>query len=294
MNATISVIIPTFNCGQFIEQAIDGVLGQTLQPQEIIVVDDGSIDATALEVGKFGDRVRYIRQENAGVCAARNKGVENATGAFLAFHDADDYWEPKKLEKQIAKFREDEQIGLVHCGMREFENETGKTVIIHQEGGEGWVADDLLLWEKSVIVGPGGTIVVKREAFDRAGGFDPEIKVGEDWDFCYRVARSYKVGFVPEVLVNYRSHPASAHRNVDEMERGMSRFYKKAFKTDDASILKLRRRAYGNFHKVLAGSFFFIGRYVDFIRHTLMSILYRPANITYFLAFPLRKLRKTI
>jgi hypothetical protein len=82
------------------------------------------------------------------------------------------------------------------------------------------------------------------------------MKVGEDWDFCYRVARMFRVKFVPEPLVNYRSHADAAHRNVREMERGMGRFYEKAFAEGDESVQKLRRRAYGNFHKVLAGSYF--------------------------------------
>ncbi len=290
MLSGISVIIPTYNYGRFIGEAIEGVLSQTLPAAEIIVVDDGSVDETAAEVAKFGDRVRYIRQENAGVCAARNNGVANSTGEFIAFLDADDIWEPEKLEKQLAKFAEDEEIGLVHCGMREFDSETGETVAMHLEGGEGNVADDLLLWEKPVIIGPGGTIVVTREAFNKAGGFDTEMKVGEDWDFCYRVARKYKVGFVPEALVNYRSHSASAHRNVAEMERGMARFYEKAFASADTETLKLKARSYGNFHRVLSGSYFQAGNYPQFIKHAAKSIWNRPANLGYFLKFPLRKL----
>lgn len=292
MSQNVSVIIPTYNYGRFIADAVRSVLLQTSDPFEIIVVDDGSTDDTENIVRGFGDRVRYIRQENAGVCSARNRGVAESSGDFIAFLDADDIWLPEKLERQLAKFDEDDEIGLVHCAMREFDSETGKTVKMHQEGGEGWIADDLLLWEKPVITGPGGTVIVRREVFEKSGGFDPKLKVGEDWDFCYRVARLYKVGFVTEALVKYRSHSASAHRNVDEMERGMSRFYKKAFDTKEDSILRLRSRAYGNYHRVLAGSFFYIGRYIDFVRHAVMSIFHRPANIIYFLAFPVRKLRE--
>ena len=287
MNPSISVIIPAYNYGRFIGEAIGGVLSQTLPAAEIIVVDDGSTDETAAEVAKFGDKVRYIKQENAGVCAARNKGVANSTGEFIAFLDADDIWHPTKLEKQIAKFAEDDAIGLVHCGMREFDSETGETIATHMEGGEGWVADDLLLWEKPVVNVSGTAIMISRNAFDEAGGFDTEMKVGEDWDFCYRVARKYKAGFVREALVNYRSHNAAAHRNVGEMERGMARFYEKAFAAGDAP--HLRNRAYGNFYRVLSGSYFQSGDYGGFVRNAVKSIWARPANLAYFLKFPLRR-----
>jgi GT2 family glycosyltransferase len=176
--------------------------------------------------------------------------------------------------------------------MREFDNETGETISVHLDGGEEGVAEHLLLWEEPVIVGPGGTIMVSRIAFDAVGGFDPRMKVGEDWDFCYRVARRFNVGFVAEPLVNYRSHGAAAHHNVENMERGMSRFYEKAFA--DPSVSHLRRPAYGNFYKVMAGSYFHAKDYRKFAWHAAKSVWMRPSNLGYFLAFPLRSYRKLL
>jgi glycosyltransferase involved in cell wall biosynthesis len=291
-SSQVSVVIPTFDCGRFIAEAVESALGQTLSPFEVIVVDDGSTDDTAEVVRKFGRAVKYIRQENGGVSAARNRGVAETSGELIAFLDADDIWEPTKLEKQVAKFAIDPEIGLVHCGMREFDSTTGKTIDEHLEGLEGDVADELLLWERPVIVGPGGTIMVTRAAFDMAGGFDPRIRCGEDWELCYRIARDHRVGFVPEPLVNYRSHAAAAHHNVREMERGMSLFYEKAFR-DGGEVMRLRRRAMGNFRLVLAGSYFRSGMYNDFLRNAALSIWFRPSRIAYFAAFPLRRLRKT-
>lgn len=291
MIAKISVVIPTYNYGRFVAEAIESALGQTCSPLEVIVVDDGSTDDTETVVRAFGDRVRYIRQENAGVCAARNRGVAESTGELIAFLDADDIWEPEKLERQLARFAEDPEIGLVHCGAREFNTITGETLTLLNDGLEGWVANELLLWERPVIVGPGGAIVVRREAFDDVGGFDPLLKVGEDWDFCYRLAMKYKIGFVPAVLINYRSHSAAAHLNVAEMERGMGLFFEKAFDTDDAAVLALKSRAKGNFHRVLAGSYYHAGNYGASLKHTVLSLWNRPAAIGYFLAFPLRRLR---
>jgi glycosyltransferase involved in cell wall biosynthesis len=287
----ISVVIPTYNYGRFIAEAIESVLRQTRAADEIIVVDDGSTDDTEAVVAEFGDKVRYVRQENAGVCAARNRGVAESSGDVIAFLDADDIWHAGKIEKQLEKFAADAEIGLVHCAMREFESETGETLRLHAEGMEGDVADELLLWERTAIIGCGTAVMVSRKAFDEAGGFDTRLKVGEDWDLCYRIARRYKVGFVPEVLVDYRSHGAAAHRNVREMERGMGIFYEKAF-SEGGEVLQLKNRALGNYHKVLAGSYFYSGQYADFVRHAVKSVWRRPRNLGYFLQFPMRRLRR--
>ena len=288
----ISVVIPTYNYGRFIGEAIESVFAQTVLPIEVIVVDDGSTDETAATIATFGNSVRYIRQENAGVCAARNLGVAESAGELISFLDADDSWDPTKLEKQLARFGSDPEIGLVHCGMREFDTETGETVELRVEGQEGWVADDLLLWERPAVNVSGSSIMVSREAFEAAGGFDTKMRVGEDWDFCYRVARKFKVGFVREPLVNYRSHGASAHHNVGEMERGMAIFYQKAFAHGDDHVLSLKNRALSNFHKVLSGSYLHSRNYAKFLSHAMKSIALCPSNVGYFLRFPLRRFRK--
>ncbi|MBX3298113.1 MAG: glycosyltransferase [Acidobacteria bacterium] len=289
----ISVIIPTFNYGRFIGDAIQSAWAQTRSPDELIVVDDGSTDNTSEVVAGFGERVKYIRRENSGVSSARNRGVEESSGDLIAFLDADDIWEPRKLEKQAKLFERDGRIGLVHCGMREFDSESGETIALHTEGMEGEVAEALLLWEKVAVNVSGSAIMVSREAFEAAGGFDPRQKCGEDWDLCYRIARRYRVGFVREPLVNYRSHGAAAHRNVREMERGMGLFYQKAFADGGPEVAALRRRALGNYNRVLAGSYFRSGKYVDFLRTAAKSVWYRPAGIGYFAAFPCRRLRGT-
>lgn len=293
MKSTVSVIIPTYNYGRFIRDAIESALAQTYPALEILVIDDGSTDDTESIVANFGDRVRYVKQANAGVCSARNRGAAESSGQYVAFMDSDDMWLATKLEKQMAVFTRDPEIKLMHCGMREFDSETGKTLRILIDGKDGWVADGLLLWEGPVIIGPGGTIVVDRRIFDDVGGFDPTLKVGEDWDFCYRVARTYKVGFVAEPLVEYRSHSAAAHRNVADMEKGMGRFYEKAFMTTDLDVLKLKPRAFGNYHRVLSGSYFQVGEYSKFMEHAVKSIWARPSNLAYFLKFPLRRMRSS-
>src|SRR3954451_14848952 len=111
-SAAISVIIPSYNSARWISEAVDSVLAQTLVPQQIIVVDDGSRDDTRSRVRRYGPPVEYIYQPNQGVSAARNTGMQAATGEFVAFLDADDVWHPRKAEFQLRVFSERPDVAL--------------------------------------------------------------------------------------------------------------------------------------------------------------------------------------
>lgn len=283
---TVSVIIPTYNYGRFIRTAIESVLMQTYPTKEIIIVDDGSVDETDAIVSYFGNKVQLLKQTRNGVSSARNAGIEKSSSELIAFLDADDSWLPNKLEKQVALFTGDESVGLVHCGMREFDDETGKINALHLDGGEGWLAADIALLERPAIIGPGGTMLVRRDVFDVVGYFDERLTNGEDWEFCLRVARKYKIGFVAEPLLNYRNHGTNATKDVSKMERSTLIAWKKAFDTKDPQILSLRRRSYGNLHKVLAGSFLNSRQYMGFIRNFIKSLWFRPSLLLYYLRRP--------
>jgi glycosyltransferase involved in cell wall biosynthesis len=261
-----------------LSEAITSALQQTCEPSEIIVVDDGSTDETPEIVKSFGERVTYLRQQ-AGVCAARNLGVANSTGNYIAFLDADDIWEPIKLERQIQRFEADSDVGLVHCGMREFDSVTGQTVQFHLEGEEGWVAHLQLLFERPIINASGSSIVVTRTAFDKVTGFDTQLRNAEDWEFCYRVAKEFKVGYVREPLVQYRNHGVNATKNISEMERSSLIAWRKIFDTDDETVLAIRRRSFGNLHKVLAGSYLHNRQIDGFVRNLVKSLWYRPSYL---------------
>jgi len=284
----VSVIIPTFNHAEFIASAVESCLAQTLSPWEVIVIDDGSEDGTNEVLSQFGSRIRYIRQERAGVSAARNRGIEESGGEFIAFLDADDIWAPERLERQIEEFKKDSLIGLVHSGLSSFNSETGEQLSEITEGLSGWIADDLLLWKDPSIAAP-GSIMTKRSVIMETGGFDPEIKVGEDWDFCYRIARKYKVAFVPLPLLKYRIHNSSAHRNIDEMAKGMGRFYEKAFALGDARLCGMKRQALSRYHSVIAGSYYHAGDYSKALRHCISGVLERPLVIVEFLSGRFKK-----
>ena len=287
MNLKVSVIIPTYNYARFIEQAIESVLAQTHPNIEIIVVDDGSTDHTEEVLAKFGDKIKSIKQQNKGVGAARNNGVKVSDGAFVAFLDADDIWLPNKIERQLQVFQNDEEVGLVSVGMREFDKE-GKTISLYLDGKNGWCAEKLLVLSPMNV--SGSAITLRRNAFERVGGFDEmkELHPSEDWEFCYRVAREFKFHFIPELLVDYRNHGNNGHLNVPRTERAMLLAYKKIFKDNSPQVQKLKRTAYGNLHKVLAGSYFHSKDYASFAKNSFKSLYHKPKIFSYFLSFPIR------
>ena len=283
----VSVIIPNYNYSQYLREAIDSVLAQTYAEIEIIVVDDGSTDNSREVLESYGDRITAIFQENAGVSAARNNGVSESHGEYIAFLDADDAWFPTKIERELAIFENDARLGLVHVGVVEIDGD-GNLLSEHKDGMDGQVADALLHFEGPVILGGGSGMMVPRRVFDEIGGFDTRLSTSADWDLFYQIANRYSVGFVPEVLLKYRVHSSNMHGNIGEMEHDMLLGFEKAFANDAVGN---KSRCYGNLHKMLAGSYFRSGKYADFIRHAFKSVIKRPANLGYFLQFPLRRLQ---
>jgi GT2 family glycosyltransferase len=284
---TVSVIIPTYNYGRFLREAIDSALAQTHRPIEVIVVDDGSTDDTPQVLAAYGDRIRVIRQNNLGVGAARNTGIATARGEYLAFLDSDDIWKPQAIEHQIARFIDDPDLGLVHCGAEAFDRE-GKTLSVSLNGLEGWVASDLLRLDQEVVAAPGSGIMVPKRVAEEIGGYDASLQPSEDWDFCYRIAVRYRVGCVREVLVRYRLHGAGIHLNVPRMETAMLNALGKAFQSVDPAVQSLRNHSYGRIHRVLAGCYFQARQPRLFFKHMAKSLGYDLGNLAYFAAYPMR------
>ena len=185
-----SVVIPAFNAGAYLEEAIRSVLEQDYRPLEVIVVDDGSADRTAELARSFGPPVRVLAQPHAGAGAARNAGAAVARGAWLAFLDADDLWMPHVLARLANVLAGDPQLGLVYGQVVEFREIGGKVV------------------EKPPATGllPGATLL-RRSLFDRVGWFDTGLRVGEFVDWC---ARARELGMrsasLPEPVLRRRIH----------------------------------------------------------------------------------------
>lgn len=211
------MIIPTFNRAAFLREAIDSVLAQTEKDFELIVVDDGSTDATRDVVESYGERVRYFFQPNAGASAARNCGIKNARGQFIAFLDSDDLWQPKKLSRQIAWMKAHPEIML--CYTDEIWIRRGVRVNqkkIHAKTG-GWIYPLCL---PRCIISP-SSVLMRRELFEAVGVFDEQLPICEDYDLWLRVASRFEVGFLVAPLLVKRGGHAD---QLSHREFGIDRY----------------------------------------------------------------------
>jgi len=213
----VSVVITCYNYARYLQGCIESVLGQTWQNLEIIVVNDGSTDHTDEVIAPYmsDERIHYIKQRNAGQAHAKNIGIRNAKGAFIAFLDADDMWVPTKLERQIPLFT-DEQIGVVYSLARYIDQNDDEVVFNHVSPylapRKGWVTD-FLIFDNFI---PFSSSIVRRECFERVGLFDESIKMGIDWDLWLRFSVHFLFQFVNEPLLLYRvGHPGQMSQDLE-------------------------------------------------------------------------------
>lgn len=203
-----SIVIPTYNRADFIQQTIQSVLDQTYKDFEIIIIDDGSKDNTKQIVEdcikKTPDKISYFFQENKGVSAARNFGIDKSKGEFIVFLDSDDVLLPNCFELQRKAFDENPYTGLVY-GKRSLIDKEGNIIkkdFSNKKFKSGYIFDDLLFGSCMVPC----TVMVKRDCLKTVGYYDESISGGEDWELYLRICKKYPVIFIDSVIANYRYH----------------------------------------------------------------------------------------
>lgn len=202
LHPTVSVVIATYNMGEYIAQAVRSVLAQETHNVEVVVVDDGSTDQTPLALSEFRDdrRVTVIRQSNRGQPAAKNVGWKAGRGQFVAFCDADDYWLPNKLALQLRVFQERPRLGVVYSKTTVLDANGEFHQSPEQKQPSGSVLSELFFHNYV----PFGTAVVRRSCLEEVGGFDESIPMGIDWDLWLRIARRWEFYGIPESTYVYR------------------------------------------------------------------------------------------
>jgi len=215
----VSAIIPAYNSGTALIEAVESVLAQTYPNIEIIVVDDGSSDDTEAAMKQYHDRLTYIRQPNRGSAAARNRGIENARGELLAFLDADDTWRPEKIQLQVDYLQAHPEIGILCSDAREF-NAAGTFAesFLAQFGPievEGYVFESIA---RTAFVLT-STSVIRRVVVEDGLRFNEELRNFQDIDFFMRANLRYSLGLIREVFVDRRLHEGNVSKN----------FYKRYF-----------------------------------------------------------------
>ncbi len=221
----VSVIIPTYNCAEYIAQTLEGILSQTLQDIEVIVVDDGSTDHTQAIVARYAPRVRLVAQQNAGVCVARNRGIREAQGRFICLIDHDDYWFPDKLASQVEAMEKYPDSGVIYTDFTLWFPKDGhfpdpqslfKAIPTHliDPDYSGWIYHQLLLdcWVLT------STAMFRAEVFRNCGGFDETLPYSEDWELWLRVSRQYPFTKLTYASTLYRQHPHQGNRKVRDVD----------------------------------------------------------------------------
>lgn len=201
--APVSVIIPTHNREKFLPACIESVLAQTLEPLEIIVVDDGSTDSTERIVAGFGEKIRYLKQSQMGVSAARNTGIRNAKGGWIALLDSDDRWAPDKIEEQLRYLESHPGIFLIQSEEIWIRNGVRVNAKKTYRKPSGWIFNACI---PVCAVSP-STVLIHRSVFDTIGLFDEALPACEDYDFWLRAALRFEIANLPKALtIKYGGH----------------------------------------------------------------------------------------
>tara|TARA_B100001964_G_C14252246_1_gene610526 strand:- start:1744 stop:2697 length:954 start_codon:yes stop_codon:yes gene_type:complete len=223
----VSVVIPMFNAGRWIREALESVAAQTHSVHECIVVSDGSTDSgpeIVRQIEKQGSLpLTLVEIEHAGVSTARNVGIAAASGRFVALLDADDVWHKKKLELQLETMQ---RTGATMCttGYALFDSETSRVRgVVASRRSDRAIHRWMALEGNGLLIS--STAIIERSATDHLEGFDQRVSIGEDLEFTIRMQDVGAVVADSRVLVGYRVHPEQAHRRLDNVSENVARLY---------------------------------------------------------------------
>ena len=246
---SISVIIPAYNAEKTIKETIQSVLNQTWQDFELLIINDGSQDATLEVIESIQDpRIKIFSYPNAGSSASRNRGIAIAKGEYISFIDADDLWTADKLEAQYKALQENSQAAVAYSWTDHID-ESGQFLRSGpQQSFTGDVYARLLLED---FIGNGSNPLIRAQAFAEVGDFDESLAHSEDWDLWLRLAARYHFVAVPSPQILYRMCVSSKSFNIKEMEESSLQVIERAVTATPETIGHLKQASLGNRYKFL-------------------------------------------
>jgi glycosyltransferase involved in cell wall biosynthesis len=249
--STVDIIIPAYNAARFLPSALDSVIAQTYESWRILLVDDGSTDNTeklvATYSARLGSKLKYIKQPNGGLPAARNTALRHASAEFLALLDADDVWLPQRLAKTLNAFAGAPQVGLVYGFISRVDMQ-GALIETHnarKKHEQGRIASHIY---RRTIDLPCPTITFRKECIEAVGLFDESLRATEDRDLWLRIAQRYEVRLVPEVIALYRVSANAMTTDPERMLRAQLQFIEKHFRSAGCGVWS-RRVALGGIYR---------------------------------------------
>ena len=287
---SVSVVVPAYNASRTIPATVASIETQTVRPLEILVVDDGSTDDTAEVARSIGaPDLRVITQANAGHAAARNTGITEARGRYVAFLDADDLWLPDKLERQLGEIQGDPSIRGLQTGAARVDDELRLLWVDPCRRSENQLRDTLDFRNMPALM---STLLVERDLLEEVGGFDSSLIILQDWDLAIRLARRGQFHSLPDVLSAYRYYGTSQSANVEiHVEPGL-RVLGKLFSDPELppAIRARRRAAYARFYAMLCGGSVRVRSPGSVLYWGLKALRTDPRVAAYIAAFPRRRI----
>lgn len=274
-----SVVMPAFNVAPYVRESVESVLRQSFSSLELIVVDDGSTDGTLDQLWNIADpRLRIVQQSNGGSSAARNNGIQIASGKYIGFLDADDLWAPNKLETHIRFLDQHPEIDLTFSRSEiidEFGQRTGRTSV--PVSGEVSFKDLVI----DNVVNNGSAVVMRRAALDQAGYFDMELKACVDLDLWLRVAllRPHNTYCFGQLLTKYRMRSGQITKDWRRMETEWAKMFAKMRIIAGAQAERVSAKARGKFSRYLAYIAYENGDYTNSSRLLLRSLRVSPLSV---------------
>lgn len=234
---TVSIILPLYNGKRFLKETIDSVLCQSFKDFEFIIVDDGSTDHSEEIYSLYKDKLKVIKQENSGCPAkAKNRGIKESSGDFLAFIDQDDLWENDKLEKQIGILKTNSKIGLVLSNAIVFDSNTKENLGIlwsHVGKCDRQYINKMLLNDNFIMTT--SQAMVRKEVFcDEL--FDEKMSLADDYELWYRISKKWDINVMADTLTKWRYHRKSLSNNNFKMFNDLIYFYTKASLDNDLPV----------------------------------------------------------
>ena len=236
----ISVIIPTYNRKKTLARAIQSVINQSLSPFEILIIDDGSNDGTEEWVKENFQNIKYIYQNNHGVSSARNIGIENAYGDWIAFLDSDDEWLPNKLDKQVKAIDSNPKMKFFHTNEIWIRNGVRVNQMKKHKKYGGYIFEKCL---DICRISP-SSVLIKKEVFDNIGNFDESLRVCEDYDLWLRITSKYSVVFLDIPLIyKYGGHVDQLSKVNDGIEsyriQSLEKIIKSGFLSNEQKVMAI-------------------------------------------------------
>jgi glycosyltransferase involved in cell wall biosynthesis len=262
----VSVIIPTYNSAR-------------------------STDNTREVLREYERRVRYFHKENGGVSSARNYGIEQARGKYLAFLDADDVWLPEKLQKQISALEQNPNCRACYTAFIVGDEDLKPLNVTYSKRHSNTLED--LLFHGNVVATP-STVLAEKDLFQAVGGFDRQLSQCADWEMWVRIAAKTEFVYLDEPSIIYRQHDLNMSKNASLMESDSLLVMEKGFAIPDLSesLQARKNKALARTYMVLAGIYFQAKMYGDFARCAYRSVGLDFKQLSYLLAFPLRRVSR--